>query len=238
MPATPPWVVAGPEEIAVYAAFPTEGVLPRLHVDLRFVTLEEVAPRWQAVREHLEANPDHASRGLSFVAILRPERFALDGRDLLLPDGSAIGQWWAYVDSVGRSGPPDLTTVLTLGSWIPDSGYADFMRQRGLYAEEGHVSLAMDGESLWWGTIGLEDLVVRAECAPASETRQIPAGGLRLVPPHPEPGSVDLVYVAYDERVCTSWSRTFEGDHPLGSAAVICAPSHLAGFDMQGTLQP
>jgi hypothetical protein len=133
---------------------------------MRFVTLADIGAEWRIVREHLQARPEHRDYGISFIAVLRHRRFTIDDRELTLRSDNALAQWWAYVTTADR-GVADTTmsSVLTLGFWIPDEPYAAYMRSKGHHAAPGDVRFSRDPAGGWRGLVSAAGLRVEGSAA-------------------------------------------------------------------------
>jgi hypothetical protein len=231
------WRVEGPEEISTYAAFPVADVAAQLPAGLRFVTLADIGAEWRIVREHLQTHPEHRDYGISFIAVLRHRRFSIDDRELTLRGDSALAQWWAYVTTADR-GVADTTmsSVLTLGFWIPDQPYTAYMRSKGHHAEPGDIRLSRDATGVWRGSVSAPGLRVEGQCRAADTAQPLEGGTLTLCTPR---ATIDRVvrvgFTPYRERVCdrpAPWTMT--GEHPLARAVPIGTTSFLSHFDMLG----
>jgi hypothetical protein len=151
------WVVEGAEEIIAYFAFDTEAVAERLPDDLVFLTMAEISSADnETARAHLAAHPDQAAWGVSFLEIVRQEVFEIDGRSPNLSDQDAFALWFAAVQPSDGSSLSRGRLVLDL--WMPDSAYAEYMREIGHYASHGVVRLSLSADGTWIGHIEADGL--------------------------------------------------------------------------------
>jgi hypothetical protein len=219
------------EVIVTFLLFDPEDPAVALPRGLRFISAREVkAPEFQ---EHLERHPEHSDWAFSFVELVRPAAWLLDGRAPNLPDNAGIGVWFAPVDhsqlvtQVSKDRyetviAPSPDAVLVLGLWVPDREYVAYMRARGHHAEYGMVSLAKDRSGTFQGEIQVAELNVKASATPRGETRTEPDPFTQVFF---EPGErVENVVVLAGgnvrERDCSGeWSK--KGNHPLARGVFV-----------------
>jgi len=233
---TTSWTMEELEVIVTFLLFDPNDPAIALPAGLRFISAHEIgAPEFQ---EHLQRNPEHADWAFSFVELVRPRAWRLDGKEPTLPPHGVIGAWFAPVDhsriapEVSADGyarviAPTPDALLTIGLWIPDREYVAHMRARGHHAEYGMATLRMDDEGTWHGEIQLDELNVRVSATPYGDTRLEPDPFTQVffAPGQRVENVVVLAGGNVRERDATAaWSKS--GGHPL-SRGVFVGPTFL-----------
>ena len=239
------WVVDQPEEIITYLTFDPASVERRVPPTLRFITVKELAVGgvpWAT--EYLTEHPSHGQWGISLFEIVRMRTFEIDGHSPDWPEHGAAALWCARVtasDPAIDLGPGQ--ALLALEFWMPDSGYAAYMREKGHYAEYGDVRLREDPKGKWWGAVTIDGLTVLAECMPSGPiTGGAGSAGMQAIFPPLSSIVTDVVRVAFAghrEQECaedSSWR--FHGSHPLASAVVVGSSLFEYGYDLIGGAYP
>lgn len=239
------WFVDGPEEIVTWVLFDPASVGDRLPADLRFVTVAELATEnisW--ARAWLEEHPGDGALGISFLEIVRADRFEIDGRTPDWPTQGAYALWAARVVPLrSPTGRPEGLPLLILDAWLPDQAFVSGMRAAGHYATFGDVGLNRDAEGRWRGTITVAGLDVAIECTPTGPETGGPGSAGQQVFFPPRAGGVDaVVHVAFaGHRLqdCASPAVLFaRGDHPLGRGVVLEPATFQSGYSLMGVVLP
>ncbi|MGE0554454.1 MAG: hypothetical protein AB7R55_13580 [Gemmatimonadales bacterium] len=217
--------------IVTFLLFDPKDPAIALPAGLRFISAREIgAPEFQ---DHLKRQPEHADWAFSFVELVRPKAWRLDGEELTLPDDGAIGVWFAPVDhsrlaaDVSRDRydaviAPSPDALLVLGLWIPDRDYVAHMRARGHHAEYGMATLGRDGSGTFRGELRLTDLSLAVTATPHGEIRHEPAPFTQVFF---TPGArVESVVIlggrdARERDSTAEWSK--QGEHPLARGVFV-----------------
>lgn len=239
------WVVAGPEEIVAWLLFDPASVDDRLPADLRFVNVAELAAgnvHW--ARAWLEDHPGQGAWGISFLEIVRADRFEIDGQAPHWPADCAYALWAARVVPLqARSEKPEGLPLLILDAWLPDDAYVARMRAVGHYANFGDVALEQTADGRWRGAITVPDLKVVAECIPTGPVTGGPesAGQQVLFPPRSAgvDAVVQVVFAGHRVRNCADPDVVnIRGDHPLSLGIVLEPASFQTGYTLDGMVVP
>lgn len=233
------WIVDEPVEIVGNLTFDPESVTDRLPDFLRFLTLGDLVARGnEGATALLDAHPERAAWGVSFVEIVRQETFEIDGRAPDLGEDGAVGLWVAGVVPASAENEHDAEAGrLVLDLWMPDSAYVEYMRTRGHYAAFGEVRLREDSDGAWHGSIELPNLRATVTCVPTGEPREMGSAVNVVYPPATFSfrGLLRVAYAGHKLKKCegpAAWS--FDGRHPLGSTASGGPPTFQYGFDLVG----
>jgi hypothetical protein len=235
------WVVDQTEETVAYVLFDPATVKDRLPSNLRFITIRELAAggvRWAG--DHLTEEPSHGPWGISFLEIARMGTFMIDGHAPDWPRDGAMALWAA------RIAPSDSSTnlnpgrpLLVLEFWLPDSQYVAYMRDKGHYATYGDVTLRQDSSGKWWGSIGIDQLSVVAECTPTGPvTGGAGSSGMQtLFSPNLSAvtGVVIVAFAGHQIQTCnedSSWK--FEGTHALALGVPLGPSTFQFGYHLVG----
>lgn len=244
-PALPPgaqtqWVVEGAEEVVGWLTFDPTTVVKRIPRHLQFIQIQELATNgigWAV--EYLVNHPTHGAWGVSFLEIVRMDAFSIDGRSPDWPEHVAAALWFARVRSADASmdlGPG--IPLLALEFWIPDASYAAFMRGKGHYATEGHVTLERGADGTWSGAAEAEGLSVRVGCTPTGPIAGgIGSAGSQTIFP-PVSSVTSVVRVAFsghrEQRCAEADPWTISGTHPLADAVVLEPSTFQFGYTLVG----
>ncbi len=233
---TTSWEIQELEAIVSFLIFDPRDSAIALPKGLRFASAHDVP--FPELQEHLKQHPDHSDWAFSFVEVVRPRSFILDGKSPKLPENGGLGVWFAPVDHSKLASEltkgtyetviaPSPDAVLVLGLWVPDREYVAYMRARGHHAEYGMVTLVQDSEGAYRGEIKAGELTIKASATPHGETRPEPEPFTQVFF-HPGKGVDNVVVIRganARERDCTAtWST--QGDHPL-SRGVFVGPTFL-----------
>jgi hypothetical protein len=239
------WEIEELEVFVTFLLFDPEDSAVALPKGLSFIPASEVpAPEFQ---EHLKKHPEQSNWVFSFVEVIRPKTWRLDGKSPQFPKDGAIGVWFAPVDhsqlaaEVSRTSydsilAPSPDAVLVLGLWIPDRGFVDYSRARGHHAEYGMVTLAKDSSGTFHGEIRLTDLNVEVSATPHGEVRNEPDPFTQIFF---EPGRkiqnvVVLAGANASERDCSAeWSK--KGSHPVSRGAFVGPTFHTFEGPLRGS---
>lgn len=239
------WVVTGPDEIVAWLLFDPASVDDRLPADLRFVNVAELATgnvHW--ARAWLEDHPGHGGWGISFLEIVRADRFEIDGQAPHWPADGAYALWAARVVPLqARSEEPEGLPLLILDAWLPDEAYVARMRALGHYATFGDVALDQADDGRWRGAITVPDLTVVAECLPTGPVTGGPesAGQQVLFPPRSAgvDAVVQVVFAGHRVQNCADPAVvSIRGDHPLSLGIVLEPASFQTGYTLDGMVLP
>lgn len=235
------WVVSHPEEFVVYLTFDPATVQNRIPPTLRCVTLQELSAGnvgWAS--DYLKEHPSHGPWGLSFFEIVRMKTFEIDDRAPDWPEHGAAALWCARVassDSTRDLGPGQ--PLLVLDFWMPDSTYADYMRQKGHHATYADVKLVQDPDGRWVGTVHADGLSVAAECTPVGPvTGGAGSAGMQVFFPPRSSMIAEIVRVAFaGHRIQQCSDRTswrFHGAHPLANGILVGPSTFQFGYELRG----
>lgn len=235
------WIIKEPEEIVSYLIFDSETIKEKIPPFLRTITIKELASSnisW--AKEHLEDNPNHNDWGIGFIEIIRAKIFEINGQSPQLSEDGAIALWFVrsiLLDSL-KDVSPDQTTFLALEFWLPDSIYANYMRNNGYYANYGDVRLRKIADTLWIGTIDIEDLNVSIHCIPKINVESIGSSGIQLIFPPVQSEIKEFVRIAFAGHkihICKeSSSWIFKGSHPLVKGIILGESSFQYGYELIG----
>jgi hypothetical protein len=238
---TTSWVIEAPEEIVTFVLFDPESPAVRLPAGLRFVAARDA--RMPEIQEHLTKHPEHEEWAFSFIEITRQQAFVIDGEQPSLAENAGIGLWFAPVDASQLADAIDKDAfeaivasargaVLSLGIWVPDREFVEFIRARGHHAEFGQVTLVRDDTGTYRGEIQLDNLLIRSVATPQGEAQETPGGGTQVLfaPGESVTSAVVVAGSTARHRACTAdWSK--EGDHPL-SRGVFVGPTYMTTYDV------
>lgn len=231
------WIVEGPKEIIAHITFDPKTVADKLPDSLQFITLEDLANRGSKVAEaYLNANPERNFWGVSFIEIVRQEKFQIDDNELNLGNDEGIGVWIAGVRPANQKSKFK-PGRLTLELWVPDSSYVTYMREKGHYATYGEVVLKEDPHGIWTGSIISEGLHISASCSPTGEEKKLNSAINIVYPPATFnfPGYLRVAYAGHKEKQCGDFSNwDFEGTHPISQVEIIGSMVFQYGFDLLG----
>jgi len=234
------WLVNDPEEIVSYLIFDQATVIERLPSYLRFITIAELAASdigW--AKEYLRENPTRLKWGISFIEIVRMNKFEIDGKSPKWPGDGAAALWFARV---GYTNPNDYdetgTPFLALDFWLPDAMYVSYMRSKGHYASYGDVRLQKKSDGTWTGSIDTDELHVSCVCKPDSNSISSGSNAMQVIYPPENSGIKDFVRIALaGHKVMTceegsSW--IFKGVHPLANSILLGSTSFQYGYSLTG----
>lgn len=239
------WFVAGPEEIVAWVLFDPASVDDRLPADLRFITIAELAAGnvgW--AQAWLEEHRGQGAWGVSFLEIVRADRFEIDGRTPDWPTHGAFALWAARVVPLqSLSEQPEGLALLILDAWLPDHAYVAGMRAAGHYATFGDVGLDQDAEGRWRGAITVPGLDVVAECVPAGPITGGPESAGQQVFFPPRAGGVDAIlqvaFAGHRVRDCASPAVVIlRGRHPLSRGIVLEPATFQSDYTLVGSVLP
>lgn len=234
------WLVNDPEEIVSYLIFDQATVIERLPSYLRFITIAELAASdigW--AKEYLRENPIRSTWGISFIEIIRMNKFEIDGKSPKWPGDGAAALWFARVGYTNINDYFDAgTPFLALDFWLPDAMYVSYMRSKGHYASYGDVRLQKKSDGTWTGSIDTDELHVSCVCKPDSNSISSGSNAMKVIYPPENSGIKDFVRIALaGHKVMTceegsSW--IFKGVHPLVNSILLGSTSFQYGYSLTG----
>lgn len=236
------WEVRQPQEIVTWVIVDPATIESSKPSEFRFVSVQELAnigvSRAQAF---LSSNPPEKGGVLTLLEVVRSEVFQIDGEAPSMPEHGAVGLWFAPVAPKGAEFSLDgeEQSILALEVWLPDSSYVRRIRDKGHYATPGRVTLRVDANQMWRGTIDVPGLSVVGECVPTGPIRGgVDASGRQmLIPPRPS-GIEEVVRIAYaGHRIqscedSSAWE--IKGIHPLAAGIVYGPAEFQFGYRLTG----
>lgn len=235
------WVINNAEEIVQYITFDPATVESTLPDNLRFITIKELADNnieWAA--KYLSSHPSNSKWGVSFLEIVRMQKFAIDGREPNWPEQGAAALWCARVassDSAIKLGPGQ--PFLILNFWVPDSNYVAYMQNKGHYATYGDIELYQDSEQTWHGSIRTDNLTVEMLCNASGPVYGGPGsrGEQTFYPPATSIRSeiIRVAFAGHRIQECDndSWWK-LHGSHPLGQGIPVGSSNYEFGYNLIG----
>jgi hypothetical protein len=229
------WEIDGVNEIGVHILFDPATVADRLPPNLRFQTLQEIAPKAPFAQKYLAAHPEQAGYGISVLEVVR-QRFSIDGREPQWPRDGAVGLWFAKVISTSPVNERARGSEnLFLFALVPDRDYVGYMRRKGHYSTYGDVRLKRDQSGMWHGTIESADLQVEGACRPSTEASQKGRTGSETF--YAPRGEGDhflvLAWSDHEDHECNGrWE--ISGSHPLSKAFTIGSSIYACCYRLQG----
>lgn len=235
------WIIKEPEEVVSYLIFDPETIKERIPPFLRTITINELAiSNISWAKEHLKENPNHNDWGIGFIEIIRAKVFEINGQSPKLPEDGATALWFvraALLDSLKDVGL-DQTTFLAIEFWLPDSVYVNYMRDKGYYANYGDVRLRKIADTVWIGTIDVQDLNVSIQCIPKTSIERIGSYGIQSIFPPIQSGIKEFIRIAFAGHkihLCKESSTwIFKGSHPLVKGIILGESSFQYGYELIG----
>jgi hypothetical protein len=237
------WRIENAEEIVAYATFDPQQVKHQLPPNFRFLKVGELAEKGTSwAKSYLIERPQHEDWGISFIEIIRMDRFAIDGISPNWSPNGAAALWFARITSLESDQEQDSErTYLMLNFWVPDHEYVQYMKEKGYYSTYGDVSLYRNADGKWHGELDTDTVKIEAECYPEGRIRGGPqsAGTQVLVPPESSnlTGIIHIAFAGHRIQDCTKKSTwIIEGEHPLSDTVIVEPSTFQYGYNLHGSV--
>jgi hypothetical protein len=232
------WVESIPHEILGTMITKPSLITDRIPDSLRLIRLKDFAEN-PSVNKHLKQHPDHSDWAISIIEFIHQKKFIIDGQNIDLTDKEGTAFWFVPVASRNKAPNTDIEQVISMGFWMPDSAFVNYLRSKGIYANYGEVQFYNKTNGQWIGRLETEKLNLEMQCIPAGK-KQATNPGKQIHYPPLDAQVDNYVRVAFSGQSvqrCSEKSYLKTGkNHPLSKSLSVFPNglSYIYGTTIRG----